>query len=432
MTFSIDITIPEKQIIETETSVNEIQTLNANINIYDKDHNQLTNRDMVNQHPISAITGLSDALDNITVTETEPIYTADKPNIALKSELPNVSNFITLAQSRQGISESAVGLEYTNTTGVISLTDGYLIPTLSAFNNKVDSEVGKGLSENDFTDADKSKLDSIVPTSGLTYKGTWDASTENYPTATPSNGDYWVISVAGTIATVQYFVGDQIAYSTLDGWERLATGGAQNDEVVHNTGDETVYGNKTFDDVLVVNDRVGIGSSTFDMSNPEFLKVDGGTSASVNIISGYSDYDDYVQLNIKNNNDGVYASSDFVATADIGQEGANYIDVGINNSNYASPEFNIVTALDGYMFVDGGNLAIGTASTDKDIVLFTGGTLQENKRVTVSDSGMIVDGTISASNLSNTNTGDQDLSGLATKIELQKVKNLAIAMAVAL
>lgn len=35
-------------------------------------------------------------------------------------------------------------------------------------------------------------------------------------------------------------------------------------------------------------------------------------------------------------------------------------------------------------------------------------------------------------NQSGINTGDQDLSGLATKTELQSVKNLAIAMAVAL
>jgi hypothetical protein len=373
-------------------------------------------------HPTPSKTSELTNDSGFIIEEVDPVYTADKPNIALKSEIPDVSSFITLPQARQSISETVEGLEYNGVTGVISLTDGYLIPTLAAFNNKVDKEVGKGLSENDFTDADKSKLDSLTPTAGLIYKGTWDASTGNYPTLTPSNGDYWVIDVAGTIATVEYFVGDQIAYSTLNGWERLATGGAQNDEVVHNTGDELIYGNKTFDDTLYINDRLNVGSSTFDITNPEFLKVDGGTSASVNIISGYSNYDNYVQLNIKNNNDGVYASSDFVATANIGQEGANYIDVGINNSNYASPEFNITSVLDGYMFVDGGNLVIGTASVNKDIVLFTGGTLQANKRVTISDSGMIVEGTISASNLST----------FATKAELQAVKNLAIAMAVAL
>ena len=171
------------------------------------------------------------------------------------------------AMARFAISETVEGLEYNGVTGVISLTEGYLIPTLTAFNNKVDKEAGKGLSENDFTDADKSKLDSLTPTAGLTYKGAWDASTGNYPTLTPSNGDYWVIDVAGTIATVEYFVGDQIAYSTLNGWERLATGGAQNDEVVHNTGDELIYGNKTFDDTISASNLSGTNTGDQDLSN---------------------------------------------------------------------------------------------------------------------------------------------------------------------
>ena len=69
---------------------------------------------------------------------------------------PDIANI-----ARQSISETAEGLTYSNTTGVLSLTNGYIIPTLTNFNNKVDKESGKGLSENDFTDALKSKLDGI-------------------------------------------------------------------------------------------------------------------------------------------------------------------------------------------------------------------------------------------------------------------------------
>jgi len=335
------------------------------------------------------------------------------------------------ASARGAISETVEGLDYTTSTGVLSLTSGYIIPTLVNFNNKVDKETGKGLSTNDFTDAYKSKVDSFEPTGGLTYQGAYDASTGVYPTA-PDNGNYWIITVAGTISGTEYNIGDQMIYSTVDGWTKLTTGGAVDSEVVHNTGNETIYGNKTFDDETFFNSQVAIGSNTFDLTNPEFLKVDGGTSSSVNIISGYSDYDDYVQLNIKNSNDGLYASSDFVATADIGQEGANYIDLGINNSNFESAEFDIAGALDGYLLVDSGNLAVGTASPNKDLVFFTGGTLQENKRGTLSDTIFDLDVAINASNLSGTNTGDQDLSALATKTEVQNAKLFAIAMAVAL
>ena len=45
----------------------------------------------------------------------------------------------------------------------------------------------------------------------LNYKGTWDASTGVYPSS-PSKGDYYVISVAGTISGHAYAVGDWITY----------------------------------------------------------------------------------------------------------------------------------------------------------------------------------------------------------------------------
>ena len=45
----------------------------------------------------------------------------------------------------------------------------------------------------------------------LSYKGTYDASTGVFPTS-PSKGDYYVISVAGTISSHAYVVGDWITY----------------------------------------------------------------------------------------------------------------------------------------------------------------------------------------------------------------------------
>lgn len=467
---------------------------------------------------------------------------------------PDIANI-----ARQSISETAEGLTYSNTTGVLSLTNGYIIPTLTNFNNKVDKESGKGLSENDFTDALKSKLDGIevgaevntvysvngqtntvvldtddisegannsyytdakvdsrisiqkgmsnglcplnsntridmtyLPkqlTSALIYMGTHDASTGIYPTETPNSGNYWLISIAGTIDSVSYNVGDWIIYNEDAGWDRIPLGTGSNvssvnnktgdvtlttsdiaegtnlyysearvnsntevqkgvtsygwgnhasagysldSQVVHKTGNEIVYGNKTFDDTIYSNDRLNVGSSTFDLTNPEFLKVDGDSSSSVNIISGYGTYDDYLQLNIKNRSNGKHSSSDIVATADIGQEGANYVDMGINGSNYNSSEFDIVGALDGYLYVNGGDLAVGTDSPNKNLKFFTGGTLQKNKRAELSDTNFILDVDISASNLSGTNTGDQDLSNYATIEDINKLKSLSVAMSIAL
>jgi hypothetical protein len=321
--------------------------------------------------------------------------------------------------ARHAISENVLGLDYDNSTGVFSLTDGYIIPTVANFNNKVDSVSGKGLSTNDFTDYYKSKLDSSVVS---VFMGTWDASHGTYPTSTPSSGDYWVISVGGTLGGVAYVSNDWLTYNSITGWGRIASSGVQDADVVHITGNETIYGQKIFNDIVVIDNKLAIGTPGFDTNNPEFLKVDGQTSASSNIISGYGDYNSYVQLNIKNRNSGVTASSDIVATSDIGTESNNFVDMGINSSTYDNSSFTVCGALDAYNYVDGGDYAIGTSTSGKIVKFFTGGTLSNNVRMVLSDNGLDSNVNITAPNISN----------LATKAEFQKVKNMAIAMAVAL
>ena len=132
--------------------------------------------------------------------------------------------------------------------------------------------------------------------------------------------------------------------------------------------------------------NVGIGTTTFDSTNPEKLKVDAGVTASVNVISGYGTINNYLQSNIKNLSNGISASSDLVATADNGTELLNYIDCGINSSTYNNPAYNIGGVNDGYLYVQGntvsgGNLCIGTATADRVIRFHIGGTTLLQKRV---------------------------------------------------
>ena len=91
-----------------------------------------------------------------------------------------------------------------------------------------------------------------------------------------------------------------------------------------------------------------------------------------NPIAVGGDVDGYVQINIQNKNNGIDASSDFVATADNGNDTTHYMDFGINNSNYDDPEFNITGPNDGYLLVVDGDLVIGT--TKDKIDLFVGDT----------------------------------------------------------
>jgi hypothetical protein len=84
--------------------------------------------------------------------------------------------------------------------------------------------------------------------------------------------------------------------------------------------------------------------------------------------------DSYLQVNIQNQSSGANASSDFVATADIGDDDTYYIDLGINSSNYSDPDFSIMGPLDGYLYVNSANLTIGTATSGSMIKFHAGGT----------------------------------------------------------
>ena len=109
-------------------------------------------------------------------------------------------------------------------------------------------------------------------------------------------------------------------------------------------------------------------TSSLHPNAPETFLVNSLTS-SYNLISGHANIDNYVQLNIKNFSGGPSASSDIVATADIGDEESNYINMGINGSGYTAGNA-IGGALDAYLYNTGENLYIGNTAPSKQIVFF--------------------------------------------------------------
>jgi hypothetical protein len=127
---------------------------------------------------------------------------------------------------------------------------------------------------------------------------------------------------------------------------------------------------------------------TFDATNPEHLRVDAGTSSSVNVISGYGTINNYLQLNIKNRSNGTSASSDLVATANNGDESSNYIDLGINSSTYASGTYSSGPD-DAYLLGMGNKLWIGTGNPGQEIRFHTGGTTTDEVRMAIKGSGLV-------------------------------------------
>jgi hypothetical protein len=106
----------------------------------------------------------------------------------------------------------------------------------------------------------------------------------------------------------------------------------------------------------------------------------------------------YMQLNIQNRATGTLATADLVLTANNGTDSTNFINLGINNVGYSDPLFNNGTGLDGYLFIDGGNLDIGTRTAGKIIEFHAGGTTQDKTIARITESGLnLVSGNLTVS-----------------------------------
>lgn len=99
----------------------------------------------------------------------------------------------------------------------------------------------------------------------------------------------------------------------------------------------------------------------------------------------------FAQIYNMNQSDGSSASADFVAYNDLTTDGyTNFIDMGINSSTYTSVDYPIFTPGSGYLFHDGDKLFIGTATSNKDVVVFAGGVDTANVALTVSGTDLSV------------------------------------------
>jgi hypothetical protein len=97
----------------------------------------------------------------------------------------------------------------------------------------------------------------------------------------------------------------------------------------------------------------------------------------------------YTQVNVQNRNNGGSASSDYIATADNGNDTSNYIDLGINSSTYNDANYTIGAINDGYLYNNGGDLSLGTQTAGMMLKFHTGGTLAANERMRIDGNGNV-------------------------------------------
>ena len=168
----------------------------------------------------------------------------------------------------------------------------------------------------------------VIVTSGTTYKITFSALTEQF--------------LSNTVGS---------------GYVPLSTGGTQyTPSSIFQAESGTVVFNDT----------------SYDTDAPEILRLSAQTD-SYNIMTAYSDVNNYSQINLQNINSGSGATSDFVATADNGTETTMYVDLGINNSNYVNNGNSVGGANDAYLYSTAENFLIGNAIPGKKLVFFNGG-----------------------------------------------------------
>jgi hypothetical protein len=163
---------------------------------------------------------------------------------------------------------------------------------------------------------------------------------------------------------------------------------------------------------------VGIGAASFNGTYPERLLVNADTPSTAgfyqNVIVGKGNTNSYAQLNIQNTNVGTAASSDVVATADIGNEVTNFIDMGINSSINSANYFGGLN--DAYLYAignginGGGDLFIGTATPSRDIAFLTGGGTQSSG-VTMNNERMRILGTGNVGISTNAPNSNLDVNG---------------------
>ena len=222
-------------------------------------------------------------------------------------------------------------------------------------------------------------------------------------TLTPATGetieglDSWLLDEAGeAVSLVSNGVAWQVAYIYQPGqaasinWNQNGNAAAAVKSLgTLNNQDLGFLTNNTEKMRLSAAGSLGIGTGVFDALNPEKLLVDAGTASSFNVISGKGSINSYLQLNIQNQSAGTIASSDVVASADNGNETANFIDIGINSSAFSNPGYAVLDGIsNAYLYAAGNDLIAGNGTAGKNLLFFSGGSAAANETIRVTGAGL--------------------------------------------
>lgn len=99
---------------------------------------------------------------NFDEIETDYAKQTDIPTVPTKtSDLTNDSNFVSTTDMTTAINNAISAIAVPTKTSDLTNDSNFVKTTDAAFINKVDKETGKGLSTNDYSNADKAKVDKL-------------------------------------------------------------------------------------------------------------------------------------------------------------------------------------------------------------------------------------------------------------------------------
>ena len=155
------------------------------------------------------------------------------------------------------------------------------------------------------------------------------------------------------------------------------------------------------------NGRITVGNST--------VNVQLGYTGDANALAHFhGNQNAYVQVILNNVNGGISASSDYVLENDLGTETTNFLDLGINSSNYNDANYSAMGAGDSYLYAANNDLVIGTKDSGGGELRFvTGGVTTSQVRATVTVGGNVGIGNTTP-NARLQVTGTANISGLTT------------------
>ncbi len=164
------------------------------------------------------------------------------------------------------------------------------------------------------------------------------------------------------------------------------------------TGNVDVLGNLNATiGVVYANSGIFYGDAVTG-NNAAFAGIPGFTQLGSNVVMQFAgNVNSYSQINFQNINSGNLASTDYIATADNGDDSNYYVNMGINSSTFDDPaDYPGFSPNDAYLHNHGGNLILNPETSGKTIQFMVGGTDTTDVIGTVSTTGLAVTGTVSA------------------------------------